>query len=143
MTNEFNLEFLIVSIEELCKQRKMSVKSVLEDCGLKRVVVDNMKKGSVPSIDKIFTLANYFDVSVDYLLGRTNEPNGYNNISNIDTTVNGTQTNGNYNNIHIQTESKKAYSEMIEYLEDLSPSEKRHAVADLMDILEEKYPKKK
>ncbi len=75
MTNEFNLEFLISSIEELCKQRKMSVKSALEDCGLTRNVVDNMKKGSVPSIDKIFTLSNYFDVSVDYLLGRTDEPN--------------------------------------------------------------------
>lgn len=56
MTNEFNLEFLILSIEELCKQRKMSVKSALEDCGLTRNVVDNMKKGSVPSIDTIFIL---------------------------------------------------------------------------------------
>lgn len=74
MINKFNLDFLVLTIEELCRQRKMSVKSALEDCGLKRVVVDNMKKGSVPSIDKIFTLANYFGVSVDYLLGRTDEP---------------------------------------------------------------------
>ena len=76
MNNEFDLEFLILSIEELCKKRKISVKSALEDCGLKRVVVDNMKKGSIPSIDKIFTIANYFNVSVDYLLGRTDTPNG-------------------------------------------------------------------
>lgn len=74
MISEFNLEFLISSIETLCKQKSISVKSALEECGLKRVVVDNMKKGSVPSVDKIYTLANFFGVSVDYLLGRTDEP---------------------------------------------------------------------
>ena len=31
-------------------------------------------EGSVPSVDKIAQIADYFGCSVDYILGRTNEP---------------------------------------------------------------------
>ena len=34
----------------------------------------NIKSGSEPSADKIEKIADYFNVSVDYILGRTNNP---------------------------------------------------------------------
>lgn len=128
MTNQFNLNFLVSKIEELCNQKQMSVKSALEDCGLKRVVVDNMKKGSVPSIDKIFTLANYFGVSVDYLLGRADSSDGYcNHISNVDTTINGTQANV----IHSDNTSDTTTEEFMELFRKL-PIEEKIAVMNLV-----------
>ena len=140
----YNSQLVTERIKQVTKEKNVSMSQLNEICGLSKNAISSAGKSQEGMKAKnLYMIAEYLDVSVDYLLGRTDEPNEYNNISNIDTTVNGTQTNGNYNNIHIQTESKKAYSEMIEYLEDLSPSEKRHAVADLMDILEEKYPKKK
>lgn len=133
MTNEFNLEFLIVSIEELCKQRKMSVKSVLEDCGLKRVVVDNMKKGSVPSIDKIFTLANYFDVSVDYLLGRTNEPKGINQINTGNVGDNSSVNINHAEKEKTSSDSDDTVSELVSVFKTLSLGDK----AKVMSLIDE------
>ena len=34
----------------------------------------NMKRGQKPSYDKILQIAEYFDISIDYLVGRTNNP---------------------------------------------------------------------
>ena len=33
--------------------------------------MNNLKSGSIPSVDKIAIIADYFHISVDYLLGRT------------------------------------------------------------------------
>jgi len=65
-----NLE-MIQKIEALCKIHNTDVKNMLLACELNRNTIDNMKKGSAPAINKIEKIANYFNVSVDYLLGRT------------------------------------------------------------------------
>lgn len=64
-------------IEAICNEKKITVKKMLSECGLNKNVVDNMKKekSSVPAIDKILPIAQYFDVSVDYLLGNDDVPN--------------------------------------------------------------------
>lgn len=66
MNNEFDLNILISNIENLCG--KSNVKSELLKAGVSRNVVENMKKGSTPSIDKIALIANHFNVSIDSLL---------------------------------------------------------------------------
>lgn len=48
---------------------------MLKECGLKPTVVDNLKKGSIPSVDKVCAIAEYFNVTTDYLLGLDTEPN--------------------------------------------------------------------
>lgn len=68
-----NLE-MIQRIESLCKTHSTDVKNMLLSCGLNRSAIDNMKKGSAPAINKIEKIADYFNVSVDYLLGRTDIP---------------------------------------------------------------------
>lgn len=68
----FNTKDIALRIKQLCKDKKMSVKSVLEECSLnKSFIYDLEKRGSVPSIEAFYNLANYLDCSVDYLLGRT------------------------------------------------------------------------
>lgn len=62
-------------IKLVCKQKNYSLQKVLAVCGLnKGFIYDLEKKGSIPSADKFFKLADYLHVSVDYLLGRTDLP---------------------------------------------------------------------
>ena len=47
---------------------------MLQEAGLRKDAIANIKKGSIPSIDKIDAIANYFDTTTDYLIGRTDNP---------------------------------------------------------------------
>lgn len=69
-------KILINKIEQLCQNNNITVNQMLLKCGLRKDVVNNMKKEkpSIPSVDKIQKIAQYFNVSVDYLLGYTPEP---------------------------------------------------------------------
>ncbi len=68
-----NITLLVSNIQKLCNERGTTVNQMLQECNLHKSTIDHMKKEnpSIPSIDKIFTIAEYFNVSVDYLLGYT------------------------------------------------------------------------
>ena len=74
MKIEFYSEILINRSGMLCEQSGITKVKLFSLCGLNKNIVNNLKNGSVPSVDKIAVIADYFNVSVDYLLGRTNEP---------------------------------------------------------------------
>lgn len=81
MVNEFDSNKLIDTISFMCSKKNISANKMLLECNLNKSVLDNLKKGSIPSVDKVMKIADYFKISVDYLLGRTNEPNiTYKNI---------------------------------------------------------------
>ena len=58
-------------IKLLAKERGKSLSRIEEELGLPKNVLYRMKTSDNPTKDRLETLANYFDVSVDYLLGRT------------------------------------------------------------------------
>ena len=60
-------------IKELAKIRGVSVKKLLEDVGLGFNTMSNMKT-SMPKADNLAKMADYLGCSVDYLLGRTENP---------------------------------------------------------------------
>lgn len=62
-------------VKLLAKQRGKSLNRIEEELGLPKNVLYRMKNSDNPTKDRLETLANYFDVSVDYLLGRTENPN--------------------------------------------------------------------
>lgn len=70
-----NINSLVLTIQNLCIKNNLSVDKMLKECGLKPTVVDNLKKGSIPSVDKVCAIAEYFNVTTDYLLGLDTEPN--------------------------------------------------------------------
>lgn len=70
----YNLQINIDRIINLTNDRGLSINKMLKDAQLSTSVIDNMKRGQKPSIDKIYAIADYFNVSVDYLLGRTDNP---------------------------------------------------------------------
>ena len=59
---------------ELCKQKGDKPTPLVLKLGLSRGNLQNWQEGSTVNSDILCKVADYFDVSVDYLLGRTNNP---------------------------------------------------------------------
>lgn len=60
-------------IKELAKKQGKSLNKVEEDLGYGKNVLYRLKNTN-PSADRLEEIADYFDVSVDYLLGREENP---------------------------------------------------------------------
>ena len=69
-----DLQITIERIKSQCRKQNISINEMLLSCGLTKNIVDNMKKGSVPSIDKISIIADRLDCTIDYLVGRVDNP---------------------------------------------------------------------
>lgn len=67
-----NTQTIINQITELCDKNSISINQMLKEAQVNKSLVDNLKKGSIPAIDKIEAIADYFNVSIDYLVGKTN-----------------------------------------------------------------------
>ena len=70
----YNLQINIDRISALTNSKGLSINQMLKNAELSTTILDNMKRGRLPSVDKIQSIAEYFDCSVDYLLGRTDNP---------------------------------------------------------------------
>ena len=123
-------------IKELCKLKGSSVSKMLEVCNIRKsLIYDLEKRNASPSIEVIGQIADYLNCSVDYLLGRTDNPTvSGNNISNFDTTINGTQAN-------IIQGAETDLDEIKVALSKLTSSNRHRAIADMLDLLE-KYIEK-
>lgn len=61
-------------IKELCKQRGITLIQLEETLGYSRNTLYKLKTQK-PNAERIAEIADYFNVSTDYLLGRTDNPN--------------------------------------------------------------------
>ena len=59
--------------EKLCSSVGRKPSQVGRELGVSSASVTQWKNGSVPSGEKLVQIADYFNVTTDYLLGRTNE----------------------------------------------------------------------
>ncbi len=67
------------NIKLLCKEKNIPISLLLNDCSLsKSFIYDIEKRNMSPSIDKIIRIADYFNVSLDYLVGRDNKVTVFN-----------------------------------------------------------------
>lgn len=62
-------------IKELADKQGKSLQRVSEDLGLSQNYIYNLKGAKSPAADKLALIADYFHVSVDYLLGRIQHDN--------------------------------------------------------------------
>ena len=60
---------LFQRIQGLCKARGITLTKLSEDLGIGLSLIRKWKTSTSPSIDKVKAIAEYFDVSVDYLVG--------------------------------------------------------------------------
>lgn len=61
-------------IKELAKERKISIRQLEINFGYSNGYIGSWKRQTPNSVE-LARLADYFNVSVDYLLGRTDNPN--------------------------------------------------------------------
>ena len=70
-----NPQTLANIIKTTAQNKGVSVAQMLRDCGLnKDLISTTQSKGYYPRVDALAAIADYLDVSVDYLLGRTDNP---------------------------------------------------------------------
>ena len=62
-------------IKVRAKLQNVLIKDMLKDCGLSKNALSSMLSGgSTPKSENLAKIADYLDCSVDYLLGRTDNP---------------------------------------------------------------------
>ncbi|HEL2357180.1 TPA: helix-turn-helix transcriptional regulator [Streptococcus suis] len=73
-------------VKELCKKHGISLNALEEKLGYSRNALYKLKTQK-PSAERLQEIADYFNVSTDYLLGRTNNPRiaGDEKSDNLDT----------------------------------------------------------
>lgn len=62
---------LYTRIKELCDKKGITIAELERKLGFGNSSIKKWQNVSSPSIDKIVKIAGYFDVSIDYLLGRS------------------------------------------------------------------------
>ncbi len=71
-------------IKELCKKNKISVSKLLSETSIrKNLIYDMEKRDWTPPVSILEKIADYLNCSVDYLLGRTDNPNSHREIAKI------------------------------------------------------------
>lgn len=58
-------------IKELCYKNGITIAKLESDLGFGNASIKKWEKVSSPSVDKILKVSSYFNVSVDYLLGKS------------------------------------------------------------------------
>lgn len=65
---------LAENIKKTAKNSNIQLKVMLIDLDLNKNTLSNMYNGSMLKADSLARIADYLDCSVDYLLGRTDNP---------------------------------------------------------------------
>lgn len=61
----------------LCLQKGCKPNTIAKSIGLSTATATKWKNGSIPNGEALAKIADYLDCSVDYLLGRTDNPNSH------------------------------------------------------------------
>ncbi len=74
----YNSSNVADKINLILKNKNISQKTMLKDCELNKNIISTMlSRGSMPKADNLAKIADYLDCSVDYLLGRTDNPQSH------------------------------------------------------------------
>lgn len=123
------------NIKEYSKSKKIPLKTILESCNFGSNTFSHMLHGKVIAYDSLAKIADFLNCSVDYLLGRTDNPDISNTEAYIGGDNNGVQAVKN-GTIIIGNDAEQ---EIIMLLSELSPADRHRAIADIIDLINDKY----
>lgn len=95
------------------------------------------KNGKIPNGETLLKLADYLNVSIDYLLGRTNDQNGYSNkiVNDGNTTINDNGIQANVvNNQTQQTQFDSTTIQVAEVFQNLNFMDKAKVISLLAEL---------
>ena len=64
-------------IRALRKERKLSQAEIAKEVGMSARGYQDLELGAKPGFDNLLHIADFFDVSVDWLMGRTDNPHAH------------------------------------------------------------------
>ena len=67
----YNPQTVADRIKLTAEQRKVSVRNLLDACDLGKNTINKLSSGSDISLATCFKISEFLDVSIDYLIGRT------------------------------------------------------------------------
>ena len=74
----FDKDIFAEKLSKLRKQNNISTISLSKEIGLSKQAISQFEKAAnYPHVNTLTALADYFDVSIDYLVGRTDNPNSH------------------------------------------------------------------
>lgn len=73
----YNSQKIALKIKDMAKQRNISINQMLLNCELGKNTISKMSNGTDILTQNFAKIADYLDCSVDYLLGRTDNPNSH------------------------------------------------------------------
>jgi transcriptional regulator with XRE-family HTH domain len=138
----YNSQDVANRIKQRAKFTGTTMKTMLAELDLGINMISHIAKGQEVSYVNFAKIADYLGCSVDYLLGRTDNPdvNANGNCISVDNNVQAIKSNGDVTIRQITSGHKIGDFEEIEaMIEKLPRPEQLRAVADMMDLLEEKY----
>lgn len=68
---------LLNRIKEMCVTRRISIATMLSDCRIAKNTVTNLNQGKDMMLSNAVKIADYLNVSIDYLVGRTDNPDSH------------------------------------------------------------------
>lgn len=68
------MDTLATRLKELRAERNVTQRQTAAAVGISEISYQRYEYGRPPAYDKLIQLADFFDVSLDYLVGRTDNP---------------------------------------------------------------------
>ena len=123
--------------ERIKKMCKTSIEQMLADCSLGPNAVRQINDNKGMASFSLAKIADYLECSVDYLLGRTDNPTSH--ITQAGSTVNNAPISGNFNSIgnsgsiSVQTTESLDENEnaLLKYYNALSPVDRAQLLLDI------------
>jgi len=132
----YTAQITIDRIQNIIRSRGLVQKNVLADCGLNENTLKRMTDNRGMASFSLAKIADYLGVSVDYLLGRTDEPETH-GISNV-ISIGGNNAGSLSNSVNIGKASTEDIDEIVEMLKGLTLTQRSKVVLMIDELKNQK-----
>lgn len=126
-------------IKRISFDNGISVSKMLSDIGLSAGTITNLNNGSMIKSDSLAKIADYLNVSVDYIMGRSSSGVVNNHCNNINgsNTINHVGTSGTVPEEALAAHQDKLVQEMVTAVEDFSKIDKLKVLQYIYELKDE------